>query len=334
LDICFSTDVPFVPRGVFKPSTKLPSNTTLQTVNAASVAQYLTSILTSNNTYLAERKVTPPHQPIMSTPHGTIHTDPSGNSLSGYLHRPSFNQVISHPNPTRHPGVLAIKKLPTAYMRENRLVDTGASKSQSGMPSTSAVGGGIPVSSKFFYLRKPNPRGSTAKDRESQALKLSQADYDRAGLSGGPKSRLSHTLSDDDDVAERKNSDFDAGEDDEDYMKLSNSSSDAASCCICTTTDFVDPWLSACGHICCSECWITWLKENPDHLCPECDELVTLEELRPVQLCPICSLVPKNPWTSACGHTACLDCWTKWLNEDSRCMECGKNVSKQTLPTA
>lgn len=37
-----------------------------------------------------------------------------------------------------------------------------------------------------------------------------------------------------------------------------------ATCCICTTSDFVEPWISHCKHICCSECWITWLNENPD----------------------------------------------------------------------
>lgn len=107
-----------------------------------------------------------------------------------------------------------------------------------------------------------------------------------------------------------------------------------SSCCICTTTDFVEPWISKCAHICCSECWITWLNENPDTVCPECDAGISLEELRPIALCPICSAIPTEPWTAPCHHTACRECWSVWLAENPVCSECNQPVDKAQLPAA
>ena len=107
-----------------------------------------------------------------------------------------------------------------------------------------------------------------------------------------------------------------------------------SSCCICTTTDFVEPWISKCAHICCSECWITWLNENPDRQCPECEAGISLEELRPIALCPICSAIPTEPWTAPCHHTACRECWSVWLAENPVCSECNQPVNKDQLPAA
>jgi hypothetical protein len=105
-----------------------------------------------------------------------------------------------------------------------------------------------------------------------------------------------------------------------------------ASCCICQTTDFHDPWISHCGHICCSDCWVTWLNENSEKQCPECDTPISLEQLRPIALCPICNHIPTEPWTAPCKHTACLDCWKVWLQENPVCSECNEPVDKDLLP--
>mmetsp|Transcript_37582 Transcript_37582/g.73978 ORF Transcript_37582/g.73978 Transcript_37582/m.73978 type:complete len:93 (+) Transcript_37582:3059-3337(+) len=50
-------------------------------------------------------------------------------------------------------------------------------------------------------------------------------------------------------------------------------------CHICDTPNFVDPWLSKCKHVCCGECWVSWLHENNESTCPACDAPVDFEEL-------------------------------------------------------
>lgn len=101
---------------------------------------------------------------------------------------------------------------------------------------------------------------------------------------------------------------------------------EGSACCICTSSDFVEPLMSQCGHICCSECWLTWLNENPEKQCPECDARIEEEGLRPIALCPICSNIPTQPWTAPCRHTCCHDCWTTWLDENPVCPECSAPI--------
>lgn len=103
-----------------------------------------------------------------------------------------------------------------------------------------------------------------------------------------------------------------------------------ATCCICTSSDFVEPWISQCKHVCCSECWMQYLKEDPT--CPECSVPVNVEELRPIVLCAICTHIPTDPWTSPCGHTACEDCWRMYLLENPVCSECAQPIDLKQLP--
>ena len=91
-------------------------------------------------------------------------------------------------------------------------------------------------------------------------------------------------------------------------------------CCICTSVDLVDPWLSACSHLCCGECWVAWLMEQSDNgdmtggACPECGKAIDLEELKRVVLCDRCARLcvagSGQHWMHApCRHTCCLPCW-------------------------
>jgi len=105
-----------------------------------------------------------------------------------------------------------------------------------------------------------------------------------------------------------------------------------ATCCICATSAFVEPWIAECNHICCSECWITWLNENTEKLCPECDTPIRLEELRSVALCPICAKLPTRPWKGPCQHVACHECWKQWLSENPVCPECSQPIDKNMVP--
>jgi hypothetical protein len=105
-----------------------------------------------------------------------------------------------------------------------------------------------------------------------------------------------------------------------------------ATCCICTSSDFVDPWISQCQHVCCSECWMQYLQEDPT--CPECSVPVNVEELRPIVLCNICTRIPQQPWTAECGHTACNDCWRMYLSENPVCSECNQPIDIAQLPPA
>ena len=76
----------------------------------------------------------------------------------------------------------------------------------------------------------------------------------------------------------------------------------------------------------------TWLNENPEKQCPECDAAISLEELRPIALCPICSAIPTQPWSAPCRHMCCRECWKIWLNENPVCPECNEPVDKAQLP--
>jgi hypothetical protein len=103
-------------------------------------------------------------------------------------------------------------------------------------------------------------------------------------------------------------------------------------CCICSSADLIDPWRSAgCGHICCSECWQTWLNENSSHTCPECSAAVDLEHLQPVSLCLICNNIPAEPYSSPCKHICCLDCWNSYLKENPNCPQCNSSVQKNSI---
>ena len=97
-------------------------------------------------------------------------------------------------------------------------------------------------------------------------------------------------------------------------------------CCICTSVALVDPWLSACGHLCCGECWVAWLMEQGGGggggggeggmggACPECGLAIDLEGLKRVVLCDRCARLCVSGaglhWThAACHHTCCMECW-------------------------
>ena len=90
-------------------------------------------------------------------------------------------------------------------------------------------------------------------------------------------------------------------------------------CLICTTEQLVDAWLSECGHLCCGECWVEWLREQSgsDELtggvCPECLQELDFEGLKRVVICDgcaaICLLGSAQLWTGPdCHHTACRAC--------------------------
>ena len=91
-------------------------------------------------------------------------------------------------------------------------------------------------------------------------------------------------------------------------------------CGICTSVDLIDPWLSACSHLCCGECWVAWLMEQSETgdmtggACPECGKAIDLEGLKRVLLCDRCARLcvagAGQHWTHApCRHTCCLQCW-------------------------
>ena len=91
-------------------------------------------------------------------------------------------------------------------------------------------------------------------------------------------------------------------------------------CCICTSVELIDPWLSACSHLCCGECWVAWLMEQSESgdmtggTCPECGQPIDLEGLKRVVLCDRCARLcvsgAGQHWTHApCRHTCCLQCW-------------------------
>jgi len=92
-------------------------------------------------------------------------------------------------------------------------------------------------------------------------------------------------------------------------------------CCICTSVELIDPWLSACSHLCCGECWVAWLMEQSESgdmtggACPECSKAIDLEGLKRVVLCDRCARLcvsgAGQHYTAAstCRHTCCLQCW-------------------------
>lgn len=52
--------------------------------------------------------------------------------------------------------------------------------------------------------------------------------------------------------------------------------------------------------------------------------------------CPLCTTMELNdPWINSCGHIACGDCWSKWIEENGgqevTCPECDAPVHPETL---
>ena len=86
-------------------------------------------------------------------------------------------------------------------------------------------------------------------------------------------------------------------------------------CCLCRQSEMVSPHISQCGHICCQDCWHTWLSRST--VCPECRSPVSIEMLEPVPVCGICEqilMAPQLPgWAAPCGHQCCRPCWEIYL---------------------
>lgn len=47
--------------------------------------------------------------------------------------------------------------------------------------------------------------------------------------------------------------------------------------------------------------------------------------------CPICQLVAPMVKSNNCNHSACQDCWDKWLEQDLRCPMCRGRVRRNFL---
>jgi hypothetical protein len=129
-------------------------------------------------------------------------------------------------------------------------------------------------------------------------------------------------------------------ETDEDEDEAGDGSINNLECVLCATDGMVEPLISECKHICCNECWMTWLDETKDTggVCPECEKPVDADTLYPVSLCSMCQSPPTDPWKAPCGHEGCKECWTSWVanTQDGdpivACPSCSKDFPRAILP--
>lgn len=96
-------------------------------------------------------------------------------------------------------------------------------------------------------------------------------------------------------------------------------------CAVCVNDDLVDPWISPCGHVCCSDCWVNYLS-NTGNKCPSCSRDIEVDQLKSVILCCICGQQAELPYTAKCNHTACKQCWIEELEIKQTCVVCDKPV--------
>lgn len=96
-------------------------------------------------------------------------------------------------------------------------------------------------------------------------------------------------------------------------------------CGVCQSIDIIDPWISPCHHICCSECWVTYLSNANNH-CPVCKVDIDVEQLKSVVLCSICGDECIDGYTPKCSHTACNSCWIEELAVEQTCPVCHSEV--------
>jgi hypothetical protein len=80
---------------------------------------------------------------------------------------------------------------------------------------------------------------------------------------------------------------------------------EASECALCATTAMIDPLMSECKHVCCNDCWLTWLDETGDTggSCPDCD--LPVRNVSPCstrETCVVCRCV----CLSVCVCTLCV----------------------------
>ena len=91
-------------------------------------------------------------------------------------------------------------------------------------------------------------------------------------------------------------------------------------CLLCGTDAMIEPLISnICQHVCCNECWTTWIdetKETGQIMCPECEQVINnpTKDLVKVKLCCMCfSPITKDNIQAPCGTNGCKECWKSWI---------------------
>lgn len=249
------------------------------------------------------RDTAPAHQPLIDLGHVTLHRayDPNDpKAQHGFMFLPKVEKIINLTDTTKAPSLLYV--IPSQQDREQK---------------------------RIMFLIPPKRRSSQSIESDTETRNRLQSlatimSRNRQGPQRFSRADRIKTLE-----ARHRTGSFEGLQ-----GPLPEKGRVGLECKVCYSAPLQEPLQAPCSHVCCAECWYTWLEETADmgFNCPECEAPVDAEFLVPVTLCNVCFELPRNPWTSPCNHVGCLSCWQRHAERLATCPTCGGTVDPSLVP--